>query len=615
MAPQGNTGPSKVGSLRSSQLIYTYGPGALIDLPKYSAIVAGLASWRPRPGRERRVSEPRLAAKLQSMLGLPSPPTLFLPPPDEDESWRRESDAAPGYVALRRFPRWFVVQTASTTGSGRSESTATSRRLVRLEDLDHRDRYENLPVVATRFVRACRKGHVDDLDWRSFVGCGKGCMRRLWLDEASGSGDLGDLIVRCDCGAKRRLGEAADRDKNCLGRCAGKRPWLGESAAESCRETSRLLVRTATNAYFSQVVRVLSIPETENPIDEAVGECWENLQAVSSPDQLPVAAQFVPPVARLLDRFSRADIMEAIERRRAGGETEQRGIKQMEVNALVNAREEYGDDIPIDDNFHARTLPDSVWRKTGATDFIGQVVQVHRLREVSALAGFTRFEAAMPDIDGEFATDVSRAAIDETPWRFPAVENRGEGVFVALDPEAVREWTRKQAVEERVANLRAGHKRWLERREGRGQDFPGGPYILLHTLSHLLLQAIAIRCGYPATSIRERIYLGQNEFGILIYTASSGGDGTLGGLVQQARHIEAHLLRALRVGGLCSSDPICAQHSPAESLDDRWLHGAACHSCSLVAETSCEMRNEFLDRALVVPTIDTPNAAFFESVL
>ena len=78
--------------------------------------------------------------------------------------------------------------------------------------------------------------------------------------------------------------------------------------------------------------------------------------------------------------------------------------------------------------------------------------------------------------------------------------------------------------------------------------------------------------------------------------------------------MERHLNRALRVASLCSSDPICAQHTPGESLDERWLHGAACHSCSLVAETSCEMQNEYLDRALVVPTIDTPGAAFFDVV-
>ena len=49
-------------------------------------------------------------------------------------------------------------------------------------------------------------------------------------------------------------------------------------------------------------------------------------------------------------------------------------------------------------------------------------------------------------------------------------------------------------------------------------------------------------------------------------------------------------------------------------MEGRWLHGAACHGCSLVAETSCEMRNDYLDRALVMPIIGLTDAAFFQAV-
>lgn len=124
-----------------------------------------------------------------------------------------------------------------------------------------------------------------------------------------------------------------------------------------------------------------------------------------------------------------------------------------------------------------------------------------------------------------------------------------------------------------------------------------------------------MRCGYPATSIRERIYVDDDAFGLLLYTASPDAEGTLGGLVQQARYIEDHLTQALQMGALCSSDPVCAQHNPGQSMEERWLHGAACHGCALVAETSCEMRNDYLDLALVVPVIDVEGTAFFDSVL
>jgi hypothetical protein len=240
---------------------------------------------------------------------------------------------------------------------------------------------------------------------------------------------------------------------------------------------------------------------------------------------------------------------------------------------------------------------------------------LHRLREVLALVGFTRLEAEMPDINGEYESDVERAPLAAEPSWFPAVENKGEGVFVRLRAEAIRSWLERPPVKARLEGLAAGHKAWAESRKNH-RVFPGGPYILLHTLSHLLIQSLAMRCGYPASSIRERVYADakSGRFGVLLYTGSPDADGTLGGLVQQARYFEDHLAEALRQASLCSNDPICARHTPGSSLEQRWLHGAACHGCALIAETSCEMRNDYLDRALVVPVLGEAGAAFFEAL-
>jgi hypothetical protein len=236
------------------------------------------------------------------------------------------------------------------------------------------------------------------------------------------------------------------------------------------------------------------------------------------------------------------------------------------------------------------------------------------LREVLALTGFSRFEAVVPDIHGEYDTDVEQADLAVEPEWFPAIENRGEGVFLQLRAEAVKAWLARGAVQERLEDLANGHQRWMETRKIE-RPFPGGPYVLLHTLSHLLIQSLSMRCGYPASSLAERIYAdtGSGRYGILLYTGSPDAEGTLGGLVQQARHIEDHLAQALQMSELCSNDPICAQHSPGKTMEGRWLLGAACHGCALVAETSCEMRNDYLDRALVVPVLGIPDAAFFQA--
>lgn len=144
--------------------------------------------------------------------------------------------------------------------------------------------------------------------------------------------------------------------------------------------------------------------------------------------------------------------------------------------------------------------------------------------------------------------------------------------------------------------------------------------MLLHSLAHAMMIEVALESGYPASSINERIYALQGtedgipsrRYGILFYTASTGAQGTLGGLVGLATRIVQILENALARIGICSNDPVCTDHDPTSTNDDRSLHGAACHGYLLVAETSCEKRNEFLDRALLVETMSGGGANLFK---
>jgi hypothetical protein len=145
------------GQVRRGQVITTYGPGALIDLPKHSAIVGGLETW-PKTSDLEEIPELRLTRKLQIMTGVTAP-RLYAPPPDDNDP--RESVKG---IGAWRFPEWFIVQEAS--GSAERER---SRRLVHRKELDDKGRFDGRPVVATRFVRGCPKGHVDELDWWHFA--------------------------------------------------------------------------------------------------------------------------------------------------------------------------------------------------------------------------------------------------------------------------------------------------------------------------------------------------------------------------------------------------------------------------------------------------------------
>jgi len=177
----------------------------------------------------------------------------------------------------------------------------------------------------------------------------------------------------------------------------------------------------------------------------------------------------------------------------------------------------------------------------------------------------------------------------------------------------------RNAAKARHGRLVAGYRHWTKRFTGKPPNYPGTAYLLLHSLSHALMSEIALDCGYPASSLKERIYAlsgpiggAPTRCGILIYTATAGAQGTLGGLVGTAPRFARILRNALERATICSNDPVCADHEPDDRSGDRATHGAACHGCLLIAETSCEMRNLFLDRNLLVPTMGVDGAAFFD---
>lgn len=592
--------------IRSSQVITTFGPGAMVDLPDASIIVAGLDDWRYDQNRIPLIEEHRLVEKLKRIVNIPTL-TLRAPPSASDKDYGLRPD-----VTAWRFPRWFIVQETQITTQG-----FRRRRLVHLNSLDggkYRDfDKKKHPVVPVRFVRACKKGHVGDIDWKAFVhGSPKPCTRDLWLEERGTTGDLDEIWVICDCGAQRAMSQAARLALKALGSCDGSRLWLGPRTKEPCGEPNRLLIRSASNAYFPQLMSVISIPDLQSAIDDIVRSAWnDGLSIVDSPEKFAMIRQ-IPNVAVKLQGLDDAAVLASIARVRQGSSGVDRPVKEVEFEALSEAKEELGSDVP-DGNFYARALPKSQWDAPWM-DAIERVVLVHRLREVIAQVGFTRFEAAGPDIQGDLSLDVKRAPLALDAAWLPAIENRGEGIFLQIRAESVATWLKKPLVQRRGRQLVTGFDLWKDEHEGSSREFPCLPYYMLHSLAHLLLTAISLECGYPASSLRERIFAADGAYGILIYTGSADAEGTLGGLVVAGREIRRHMRRALESGALCSNDPVCAHHAPAKH-DHQHLHGSACHGCLLIAETSCEQRNEFLDRALVVPTVEALGAEFFVAII
>jgi hypothetical protein len=136
----------------------------------------------------------------------------------------------------------------------------------------------------------------------------------------------------------------------------------------------------------------------------------------------------------------------------------------------------------------------------------------------------------------------------------------------------------------------------------------------LHTLAHSLIGQWALDSGYPAASLRERLYVDDEMLGVLIYTATSDSAGSLGGVVAQARpgRLAASVGEAVARAGWCSADPLCIE-ADAAGVDS--LNLAACHACILLPEVSCEESNVLLDRALLVGTPNDPSVGLLSHML
>lgn len=249
--------------------------------------------------------------------------------------------------------------------------------LTRGKFIDHERKRR--AVVPIRFVRACRVGHIGDIDWYVYAHGGQtACRRRLWIDERGTSGDLTEVFVRCECGQARSMAQAAVLANRALGNCDGARPWLGPYTQEACGEPNRLLMHTASNAYFPQVMSVISLPDRDETIKVAVDTVWEFLAQVEDLDMLRYERQ-KPRVHAALNGLSDDEVLAEIHTRRSLVNAEPKSVKRAELETLLASHEELGADRP-DGNFFARTLPREHWERPWMEP-IERVVLVHRLRE------------------------------------------------------------------------------------------------------------------------------------------------------------------------------------------------------------------------------------------
>jgi len=608
---------SEVGEVRPSQMLTTFGTGSLVDLPNMSVIVMGLDDWPISQGSE--INEERLLYSAQAILG-PQVRRLMTPPRGPESigsqtNWFDESRQIG--VPVAPFPRWMVCtkcRLLAPIKSGLFEAKVFPYRPDKACYVHNCTSQGRAPLaIPARFLVACERGHLDDFPWVDFMHPGGGeCNGPLRMFEFGPSGEMADVTIACDgCQTKRRLSEViGPMGIKKMPPCNGRRPHLRDYDPMGCDcDHVRPIGLGASNLWFPVIISALSVPQATDDLGRLIEENWTTLEKATSLDILK-AFRSIGQLKDFTKYENDEELWDKIEARRRGEGFEEESLKDLKTpewkvfSNPAKAQESR--------SFKLRSVdpPEEYHR------FFEKIVLVEKLREVRAIVGFSRITSPRDfdtpaDMPEERRATISRK---KETW-LPAAETRGEGIFFQFNEGLVEAWVKANHQYEHEFDR--SHHEWLASKNiTSGATFPGLRYVLLHSFSHALIRQLAVDCGYTSASLAERIYCrkpedGEPMAGVLVYTSAADSEGTLGGLCSlgEPDKLGRNIRRAMEKVQLCSSDPLCSEH-PVGSNNK--LHGAACHACSFLPETSCEKGNRYLDRAVLVKSLDKSDKAFFE---
>lgn len=603
---------NELGELRPSQLIYTFGVGAIMDLPSMSVLILGLDDWDTLQCSE--IVEDRLLAAVQQRMGA-QVRQLLLPPVSFDDD--NDPTAPAKGVPVAPFPRWLRCPICALLGpieDGHFQLVQDRYRPDRTRYVHHNCTAQRPPTaLPVRFLLACREGHLSDFPWVEFVHKQTvPCVgSRLTIREFGVAGDASDIIVRCEtCKKDRRMGDAFDTDEFIA--CRGHHPHLRMNDPKGCDQPAKTILLGASNSWFPMVMSAITIPRATDRLSQLIDKHWVKLKDIPS---LEVAKwALLPQNFPAFIGFTAEEVWGGIQGKLAGGglgQGEPTDLKIPEWELLANTTP-----LPATEEFRASRVAAPM----GYEHLFEQTTLVETVREVRALVAFTRLESKGDFVDADVNNDDRQTPLcRQSPKWLPASEVRGEGVFVRLNEEALQAWEAMPQVKRLEVEFYQAHKVWRASRKQNppGDHFPGMRFVLIHSLSHALMRQIALECGYTAASIRERLYCLPPDdehgpmAGILLYTAASDSEGTLGGLVQlgDPTSMGRQIHQALEALKICGSDPLCSEHPPTG--DGRGIHGASCHACLFAPETSCEKGNRYLDRNTLFETFAAKAVAFF----
>ena len=573
--------PRIKGQLRRNQLITTMGPGAIVDLKDASVIIAGIDGWE----KSENIDELKINnIRLQNLLGK----DYFLMPPftkDKSNNHFLHPD-----IQAYRFPKWYYCPIC--------KKLAPYTEFLLKNGKIFCDKCNNREVIPSRFVVACEKVHISDFPYREWVHGGPTeCNKMMKIRDTGKTGELKSIIIECECGKRRDMGATFSK-RTFKVQCNAEKPWLGDKK-EVCSENVVTLQRSSSSVYFPITVSSILIPPWSNEISQKIEKFYEeNKEYFDDTKLLMNTLTNMLLKSYNISKEEAAHMIEAVLAEKNRDDLTFNELLEDEYRALGMKANE--------DEFITKEEPVPEF----INKYINKVILVKKMTETIVEVGFKRIN---PEYDLMDSNTYTRLTDKINQKWLPGVNQKGEGIFLEFNKSKIQEWENRVDVKNRYESI-------VNRKEEgylKGLRKAITPRtILLHTLSHAIIRQLTFECGYSSTALKERIYTTFDDgkidmAGILIYTTSSDSDGSLGGLVKQGKtkNFEKILEKTIENMAWCSTDPLCIER---EQSGYKNLNLAACHACTLLPETSCELRNILLDRAAIRGRLDNLEIGFFK---
>jgi hypothetical protein len=513
--------------------------------------------------------------------------------------------------------------------------------------------YKNL--IQDNLVLICEHGHISDFPWSKYLRwrvdspreinsnlpidlfgsqpcCGTDDVNsakiKITSSTANASGFDGKWLKCENCGKQISLkGIMSVKIK-----CAGHKPW------EAITSTNGELKYYSGNVSTRNQLPPSEICVSPKPMKVALTTgnnlyYSRMLSSIYMPDELFLSDDLLrkkelekdKELAKDEDRFEDAmRINEEIKKIEKDNEIQNIGQTTDKQKEIIYRFEEFKalskkseDEINVDKvNEHLKvkdvtnSLNESIFSK-----YFTRILRIDNMKITKAQLDFSRVVPVDSDADGIISKNIFRSSKDNVQV-YPVVENYGEGIFFSFNEEIMNSFSKDTAsivtLNEKLNNLLDDSDTFSHGSIKYGLENNWQLY-LVHSFAHLIMRELEFKCGYPTASLSERIYVSNDSnsrmYGCMIYT-TEGSEGSMGGLIAQTRpdNLVKLLSNALERAKICNSDPLCWE-SDGQGLFE--LNFAACFSCSLVSETSCEHRNIYLDRKILVD----PISGFFKDAI